>query len=93
MYRSRSLTPPAQRRRHSDPSRYKREKTKENIKPFVAGAAGLIAGGFLGHAAGKGNMIATVAGAVIGAVSGNEVEKEWERHRERKERDKRRMRD
>jgi len=92
MYRSRSLTPPARRRSRSDTSGYKREKIKETIKPLAAGAAGLVAGGFLGHAAGNGNMMATIAGAVIGAVGGSELEQEWERHKERKKENKGRMR-
>ena len=93
MYRSRSLTPPARRRSRSDTSRYKREKIIETIKPLAAGAAGFITGGFIGHVAGDGNMMATIAGAVIGAVGASEVENEWERHKERKKESKGRMRD
>lgn len=93
IYRSRSLTPPTRRGYHSSPSRQKRETFKEAIKPLAAGAAGLIAGGFLGHAAGKGDMMATVAGAVFGAVGGSEFEKEWQRHKERKKKNKGKMRD
>jgi len=92
MYRCRSLTPPPRHGSRSDPNRHKREKIKATTKPFIAGAAGFIAGGFLGHAIGKGNTMATVAGAVIGAVGGTEAEQEWERHKERKEKDKERMR-
>jgi uncharacterized protein YcfJ len=87
------LTPPTRRRSRSDPSRYKRESIKENIKPLAAGAVGFVAGGFLGHTAGKGNKVVTAAGAVLGAISGHEIEKEWERHKERNEKDKRRTRD
>lgn len=87
------MTPPPRRRNRSDSNRYKRETIKENIKPLAAGAVGFVAGGFIGHTAGKGDKAVTAAGAVLGAIGGHEIGKEWERHKERKEKDKRRRRD
>lgn len=89
-YRSRSISPFGRRRsRSSDPEgKGKKEKIKETIKPLAAGGAGMIAGAFIGHAAGRGDWAATIAGAVIGAIGGNEAEEYWEKRQGKKEKRK-----
>jgi len=92
VYRSRSLSPPTRRGSCSDPGKNKKAKIKETIKPLAAGAAGFIAGGFIGHTAGKEDMMSTVAGVVFGTIGVSEVEREWERRRKRRGKDKGRTR-
>lgn len=94
-YRSRSMTAPEWRPRRGsraadDEARSKTDRIKDSIKPIAAGGAGLIAGAFIGHAAGKGDISATIAGAVLGAIGGSEAEEYWER---RKEKERRKDRD
>jgi hypothetical protein len=82
-YRSRSMTPPGRKGHKS-----KKEKIKETVKPIAAGGAGLVAGAFIGHAAGKGDLAATAIGAALGAIGGFEAEEYLERKGEKKEKRK-----
>ena len=89
--RSRSMTAAdGGRRRGSrasdDEARSAKAKIRDTIKPIAAGGAGLIAGAFIGHAAGKGDISATIAGAVLGAIGGSEAEEYWEKRREKERR-------
>lgn len=43
----------------------------------------MVAGAFIGHAAGKGDLAATLIGAAIGAIGGTEAEEYWEKRKEK----------
>lgn len=79
------MTPPGRRgSRSSDlTGKTKKEKIKDTIKPLAVGGAGLVAGAFIGHAAGKGDLAATLIGAAIGAIGGTEAEEYWEKRKEK----------
>jgi len=93
--RSRSMTAVEggrRRRRRSssrafdDAPRSKKEVIQDSIKPLAAGSAGMVAGAFIGHVAGKGDMSAMIAGAVLGAIGGTEAEEYWEKKKNKERR-------
>jgi len=74
-------------RRNSSPPRRIRHERKSSDHSFGASIAGALAGGLLGHQAGKGDMFATAAGAIAGAFGGGIVAEK--RASERLKRDQR----
>lgn len=90
-YRSRTVTPLDRREtRSSGPSfKSKKEKIKDAIEPFAAGGAGAIAGAYIGHAVGKGDMATTIVGAAIGAIGEMRRKSIWRRGKKGRKREKR----
>lgn len=56
---------------------------------YIASVLGMVAGGFLGGEAVKGERspLGVIGGAVLGGLSANAIEKKREQHKERKETD------
>jgi hypothetical protein len=87
--------PSERRRRHSydysrSPERRPRHESKPKEHSISASIAGALAGGFLGHQAGKGDMFTTAAGALVGAFGGGAAA---EKHARSKEKSRRRDRE
>jgi uncharacterized protein YcfJ len=80
-------SPPRSRSRHRDRSRSRDDRDrKDKGKDFHIGAslAGALAGGYLGHEAGRGDRMSTIAGVVVGALGASLLEHQVDKRKERK---------
>jgi uncharacterized protein YcfJ len=63
----RKASPPRRRKSERDG---RRKKPPQNDNSLGASLAGALAGGLIGHQAGKGDVFSTAAGAIVGAFGG-----------------------